>query len=175
MKLLRNSLASALLLAFVTPSFAVVNINYVNVGNPDNHGDPLTKDGYGRVDYAYNIAKNETNISDYAQFLNAVAKTDTYELYSTNMTASANNGISRSGSSGSYVYTVNPGSGNKPITCVTWFDAARFCNWLQNGQLTGGGAALSAETGAYSLNGATSGIITKNVGATVYIPSENEW
>jgi formylglycine-generating enzyme required for sulfatase activity len=70
---------------------------------------------------------------------------------------------------------VNLGSGNKPITYVSWFDAARFCNWLQNGQQTGAGAATTAETGAYTLNGATSGIITKNVGATVWIPLENEW
>jgi formylglycine-generating enzyme required for sulfatase activity len=31
------------------------------------------------------------------------------------------------------------------------------------------------ETGAYTLNGATSGIITANIGAQVYIPTENEW
>jgi len=31
------------------------------------------------------------------------------------------------------------------------------------------------ETGAYTLNGATSGIINVNPGAAVYIPSENEW
>ena len=37
---------------------------------------------YGAVDYAYQIAKNETTIAQYAEFLNAVAATDTYELYS---------------------------------------------------------------------------------------------
>ena len=65
---------------------------------------------------------------------------------------------------------MNPGSGNKPITYVSWFDAARFCNWVQNGQGSGG-----TETGAYTLNGAMSGIHTKNAGATTWIPSENEW
>ena len=103
------------------------------------------------------------------------AKTDTYGLYSAGMTTSSINRISRSGVSGSYTYAVNPGSGNKPITYVSWFDAARFCNWLRNGQQTGAGAALTAETGASTLSGATSGIITKNVGATVWIPSESEW
>ena len=58
---------------------------------------------------------------------------------------------------------------------MSWFDAARFCNWMHNGQQTGAGADLTAETGAYTLNGATSGIITKNVNATVWIPSESEW
>ena len=53
---------------------------------------------------------------------------------------------------------------------VSWFDAARFSNWLGNGQGSG-----STETGAYTLSGATSGIITVNSGAKVYLPSEDEW
>ena len=162
-------------ISFVTPAFAVVNVDYASIGNSGNAADPATGSLYGAVAYAYQIAKNETTISQYAEFLNVVAKTDTYGLYNPNMTTSYINGISKSGVSGSFTYSVAAGSANKPITYVSWFDAARFCNWLQNGQQTGGGAALTAETGAYTLNGATSGIITKNVGATVWIPSESEW
>jgi formylglycine-generating enzyme required for sulfatase activity len=55
------------------------------------------------------------------------------------------------------------------VNYVSWYDAARFANWLHNGQGSG-----STETGAYTLSGNT-GIITKNVGATVYLPSEDEW
>jgi formylglycine-generating enzyme required for sulfatase activity len=79
-------------------------------------------------------------------------------------------GITQSGSSGSFTYSVTSGAENKPVVWVSWFDAARFSNWLGNGQ--GGG---STEDGAYTLLGATSGIITKNTGAQVYIPTENEW
>ena len=158
-----------------TPLFAVVSIDYASIGNAGNAADPATGSLYGAVAYAYQIAKNETTISQYAEFLNAAAKTDSYGLYSTSMTTSYINGISRSGVSGSFTYSVNPGSGNKPITFTSWFDGARFCNWLQNGQQTGAGAALTAETEAYTLGGAVSGIITKNVGATVWIPSESEW
>jgi formylglycine-generating enzyme required for sulfatase activity len=125
---------------------------------------------------SYKIAQNETTISQYAEFLNAVAKTDSYSLYNAGMTTSYINGISQSGSSGSFTYSVNPGSGNKPITFVSWFDAARFTNWMHNGQLTGAQTAATTEDGAYTLNGATSGVsVSKNVGATVWIPSENEW
>jgi sulfatase modifying factor 1 len=172
-----SSLSLAVLagISLVTPAFAAVNIDTVLVGNINNANDAATGSLYGAVAYAYKIAKNETTISQYAEFLNAAAKTDSYGLYSASMTTSYINGISRSGSSGSFTYSVNPGSANKPITYVSWFDAARFCNWLQNGQQTGVGAALTAETGAYTLNGAVSGIITKNVGATVWIPSESEW
>jgi formylglycine-generating enzyme required for sulfatase activity len=150
-----------------------VVIDQVTVGDAGNAADPLT--GFGAVDYEYKIAKNETTISQYATFLNAVARTDTYALYNTSMTESSINGISRSGIPGAYTYTVNPGSGNKPITYVNWFDAARFANWMHNGQPEGAQDASSTETGAYTLNGKTSGIVAKNSGAKVWIPSQDEW
>lgn len=164
-------------ISLVTQSFAVVNIDYASIGNTGNASDPATGSLYGAVAYAYNIAKNETTISQYAEFLNAVAKTDTYGLYSANMTtASYINGISQSGVSGNLTYSVAAGTGNKPITFVSWFDAARFTNWMHNGQTIGMQSAATTEDGAYTLNGATSGVsISKNVGATVWIPSEDEW
>ena len=157
-----------LLAALALPASAALTIDWVTVGNAGNAADPAT--GYGAVGYEYKIARNETTIGQYAEFLNAAAKSDPYMLYSTSMTTSSINGISRSGVSGSYSYTVNPGSANKPITFVSWFDAARFCNWLHNGQGSG-----STETGAYTLNGATIGTYTVNPGAKAWIPSENEW
>jgi sulfatase modifying factor 1 len=153
--------------SLVSSASAVVSIDYVSVGNAGNANDAT---GYGGVAYNYRIAKNETTIGQYAEFLNAKAKSDPYALYNTNMTMSYINGISRSGTSGSYSYTVNPGSANKPITYVSWFDAARFCNWMQNGQGSG-----STETGAYTLNGTMSGIYAVTPGAQTWIPSENEW
>lgn len=160
----------------VTPASAVVNINYASIGNAGNAADAATGSLYGAVAYAYKIAKNETTIAQYAEFLNAVAKTDTYDLYAGAMTTSYISGISRSGVSGSFTYSVASGSGNKPITFVSWFDAARFTNWLHNGQLTGAQNNLTTEDGAYTLNGAISGVsVSRNVGATVWIPNENEW
>lgn len=62
----------------------------------------------------------------------------------------------------------DPGNAND----VTGFGAARFANWMHNGAISD----ASTETGAYTLNGATSGVgFTKNAGATWWIPSENEW
>jgi formylglycine-generating enzyme required for sulfatase activity len=167
-------LAVLVSVSLVTPAFAVVNIDYVSIGNVGNAADPATGSLYGAVGYAYQIAKNETTISQYAEFLNHAAKSDPYALYSTNMSStgrfSISAGIDRSGSSGNYFYSEVAGSGNKPVTFVNWFDAARFCNWLHNGQGSG-----STETGAYTLDGAMSGIYTRNAGASVWIPSENEW
>jgi sulfatase modifying factor 1 len=157
----------------MSPVQATITIDTVTVGNPGNVADST---GYGAVGYTYDIGTYEVSLLQYATFLNAVAAADTYNLYNPSMATNLNiAGISQSGSSGSYTYSVI-GDGNRPVTYVSWFDAARFTNWLGNGQPSGlGEVAGSTETGAYTLNGAISGIITKNAGATWYIPSEDEW
>ena len=151
----------------------LLTIDTVTVGDAGNAADTTT---YGAVAYDFNIGKYEVTIGQYTSFLNAVAATDTYSLYNASMATDLNvAGISRSGASGSYTYAVvnNGGdSSNRPITYVSWFDAARFANWMNNGATNG----ASTETGAYTLNGATSGVnFTKNAGATWWIPSEDEW
>jgi hypothetical protein len=89
----------------------------VTVGNAGNAADTTT---YGGVAYEYQIGKYDVTIGQYTEFLNAVAATDTYSLYNTSMATDLNvAGISRTGSSGSYTYSVinNGGdSSNRPIT-----------------------------------------------------------
>ena len=54
---------------------------------------------FGSVAYDYRIGKYEVTAGQYTEFLNAVAKTDTYGLYNTNMSdTSYGSGITRSGS-----------------------------------------------------------------------------
>jgi formylglycine-generating enzyme required for sulfatase activity len=174
--ILRCVAAVLLALAAICTSLApahAVTIDWVTIGDPGNTADTT---GYGAVSEAYRIAKYEVTIQQYTDFLNAVAQTDPYSLYNTSMASDLNiAGISRSGTSGGYSYSVidNGGlSGNRPITYVSWFDAARFANWMQNGQGSG-----DTETGAYTLvGGQTSGTApAKNLGAQFYIPTENEW
>ena len=83
-------------------------------------------------------------------------------------------GISQSGSSGSYTYSII-GSANHPITYVSWFDAARFANWLYNGQPHGAEGMTTTETGSYSLDGENPTNVMRNSNATWVIPTENEW
>jgi len=172
--------AVGLVLAYGSVAQAAVEFDWAYVGDAGNTADST---GYGAVAYDYKIATTEVNLFQYTAFLNAVAQTDIYGLYNTNMGSDpAIAGISRSGSSGSYVYSV-VGSGSRPVTYVSWFDAARFANWVANGQPTGAQAAGTTEDGAYTLNGATSGVgftknaINPNTGTTTmyWIPSEDEW
>ena len=145
---------SALIAGFAADARAVT-INTVYVGNAGNASDPGTGGAFGAVAYDYRIGQTEVTIGQYTAFLNAVAATDTYSLYNTNMaTDPAIAGIARGGAPGSYSYNVI-GSPNKPITYVSWGDAARFSNWLHNGQPTGPQNASTTENGAYPLNGAT--------------------
>ncbi len=147
-------------------------IDWVVVGDAGNAADTAgAPSPVGGVGYDYRIGRYEVTTGQYAEFLNAVAAADPYGLYTPAMATNSNvAGIQQSGSSSAYTYSVI-GSPLRPISYVSWFDAARFSNWLHNGQGSGG-----TETGAYTLNGATGGSPpARNPGAQVFIPSESEW
>ena len=170
MNLTRLSLLLAAFLLAVTPQEAhAVTIDWVTVGDPGNTADDTT---YGAVADAFQIIKYEFTNQQYKTFLNSVAATDTYSLYSADMGSNARGGITQSGASGSYTYAVKSNMGDKPVNYVSWFDAARVSNWLMNGA-TG---TSSTETGAYTLAGGTSGNAPAvNNGATFYVPTEDQW
>jgi sulfatase modifying factor 1 len=176
---------------FAGVAHAVV-IDMVTVGDPGNADDTT---GYGSVGYEYQIGKFEITIGQYAAFLNAVAKSDTYSLYSQNLMEGVQyeSGISRTGSPGSYFYYAFGPVANtqipqattslRPIASTDWFDAARFANWMSNGQPTGSQGPTTTENGAYALNGRISGsapavnsINPNTVATPLYrLPTENEW
>jgi len=158
-------LLACLSAALTTSASAIVLMDWVTVGNANNAADPST--GYGAVDHAYQIGKYEVTNAQYCEFLNAKGQSNSNGIYNSSM---ASYGITQSGSLGNYSYTLTSALANRPVVFVSWFDAARFANWMMNGQGNG-----DMETGAYTLNGATNGIILANAGAKVYIPSENEW
>ena len=150
-----------------------ITIDWVTVGDPGNTADTTGQPNpAGAVADAFQIMKFEFTNEQYKDFLNSVAATDTYALYNSSMGSNARGGITRSGASGSYTYATRTNMGDKPVNFVSWWDAARVSNWLMNGA-TG---TSSTETGAYTLNNATSGNVPAvNPGATFYIPTENQW
>ncbi|MBN1763620.1 MAG: SUMF1/EgtB/PvdO family nonheme iron enzyme, partial [Sedimentisphaerales bacterium] len=105
-----------------------VEIETVTVGYTCNLPDST---GYGAMDYKYDIGIYEVTAGQYTEFLNAVAATDTYGLYNPAMWTDEDGcKIQRSGSSGSYSYSVAAEWANRPVNFVCWGDAARFANWL---------------------------------------------
>ncbi len=161
-----------------------VNMRMVTVGNPLNLSDFNTYNLYGAVSYSYQIGKYDVTGHQYTAFLNAVGSTDTYGLYNTSMGTDARVAqISRSGTAGTYTYAVMNSTGNRPISYVSWFDSARFSNWISNGQPSGAQTSTTTENGAYNVNGATTGnavvanATNPNTGLapTYRLPTENEW
>ncbi len=114
-----------------------VTIDLVPVRNSGNAPDPATGNQYGSVSYDYQIGKFEVTTGQYCEFLNAVAKTDTYGLYNPNMNydaapSLAGCNIKPTGISGNYFYSVAMNWADRPVNYVSWGDAARFVNWLSN-------------------------------------------
>jgi formylglycine-generating enzyme required for sulfatase activity len=156
------------------------SVQFVTVGDPGNAPDTT---GFGAVSYTYQMGEFDVTAAQYTQFLNAVAKTDPYRLFNASMSPAGGYGtpgIVQSGTSGNFTYSVAASNANFPVDEVSWGDAARFCNWLANGQpTTGVENASTTENGSYALNGAViSGqlaAVTRAPFATYVIPTENEW
>ena len=166
---------------FLSLPARAVTIDWVAVGNANNAADTPSANCWaancGSVDHAYSISKYEVTNAQYAEFLNAVGQNGaiTRALFNASMHNNPNGGIVQSGVSGSFTYTAFPGFENKPVNFVSFYDSLRFANWLHNGQGDG-----DTETGAYTLLGGTAipsnGLtVTRNPGASVFLPSENEW
>ena len=68
---------------------------------------------------------------------------------------------------------------NRPVNYVSWGDAARFANWLHNGQPTGAQDLSTTEDGAYYLNGATTDAallaVKREADWKWAVTSEDEW
>jgi formylglycine-generating enzyme required for sulfatase activity len=165
----------------VSAAWAAVNIETVPVANTDNTPDTRYETpGYGAVDYEFNIGTYEVTAGQYTAFLNAVAVTDTYGLYNTDMWSSGYGcKIGRTDTGSGYSYSVAADWANRPVNYVSWGDAARFANWLHNGQPTGDQSLTTTEDGAYFLNGATSNAalmaVTREADWKWAITSEDEW
>jgi sulfatase modifying factor 1 len=160
-----------------------ISLNMLNVGNPNNQID--TQTNLGSVPYVYKISQCLITIGQYAQFLNAIAKTDTHNLYTEYMkTDLMIAGISREGTYGNYKYSVITNYGNsenRPITYLNWFRCARFVNWLSNGQPSGFQDKTTTENGSYNLTNTTNLTVVRNtinpntgLKPTFFIPNTNE-
>ena len=168
-------LCSSLLLSLLIASSAsAVTIDWVAVGSPNNLCDVQSQGCFGTVTQAYQISKYEVTNAQYAEFLNGKAASDPLGLYDASM-GSGYGGITQSGTSGSYSYSAIAGREDLPVNFVTFYDAVRFANWLHNGQGSG-----DTESGAYTLLGGTAtptngAFIGRNLGATIFLSTENEW
>ena len=61
-------------------------------------------------------------------------------------------------------YTIDAGDDNHPVNNITWFEALRFANWMNNGQ-----GNASTETGSYTLGQLSPGGVPLDVIPTTEI------
>ena len=171
MKIIKNILLVIILsVALFIPNTALT-MDFVTVGDAGNVADTT---GYGFVNYEYYIGKYEVTNTQYVVMLNDVAtESDSYLLYSERMPAEG--GITRSGSPGSYVYTVNSGWENKPVLLVSWYDAARFSNWMMMGNTEGTSTTGAYDTTNFGDSDFSNDPSAHNTGTTYWIATENEW
>lgn len=168
-------------------NYNVQNNLFMNVGDSNNIGFNISSGNSGGptyigwVDYNYKIMKFLVSNFEYALFLNSVSSLDTNGTYNTNMGLNIRGGIIRSGTSGSYTYSLKTNFSNKPVNFISWYRAARFVNWLCNGRPSGSQNNATTEDGAYTLSGNTDNpllnSINPNTGLspTYSLPHENEW
>ena len=194
MKRCTTFLTGFILLVILATAAPALIIETVSVGNPGNVGE-WSGESYGgvgpdaivgAVDYAYNIGKYEVTAGQYAAFLNAVAATDPYGLYS--MVMDIDSGlpqseygcnIKRLGISGSYSYAVGADWVNRPVNLVSWHDAVRFTNWLTNGNTEAGSYTITGggyNSGSVSIPSAAQRAIWAAESMRYWLlPSEDEW
>lgn len=145
---------------------SAADITWLTIDNGNN--------GDGGVSYEYQISQFEITTAQYTEYLNAIAKTDTYGLYNSSMYNSQYyKGIIREGSVDNYTYTVNDGWADKPVVFTSYYEALRFANWMHNGRPTGLQTAATTEDGAYQISLGLN--IVRKDGALVWLPSEAEW
>ena len=189
--------AALIAVAFAFDACAEVTFDWATVGNANNAADTLTMtkpngsspgdgtSGYGSVGYAYSIATRNVTNSQYVEFLNNVDPGGTNGLlYINNMSDLKIGGVSYPAYTGGINqnlaaaagsrYSVKLGQENLPAVQINWSRAARFVNWMANGQGSGG-----TESGVYDMsvfNGDSFATPPpRAVGAQIFLPSENEW
>ena len=174
---------AALALIALLPALAAdapaVTIDWSFVGDAGNAGKSTVDSVRGAVAYNYYIGTYLVTNSQYVEFLNAKDPTGTNMLGLYNPLYLGWIGIDNGSTApDGNKYSVVPGSGNHPVNWVNSYSALRFANWLNNGQ----GPDADTETGAYTLGGldeigipVNGGDIVRNAGATVFLPSVDEW
>jgi len=124
-----------------------IDIDFVTIGNASNAPDTrIMSDGttgYGAVDYDYRIGKYEIT-ADQWQTINIAA------------------GIG------------DPGywSGNLPVADISWYDAARFCNYLTTGNTEDGVYKFSEGSLTNIMDHEQAGL---TYGVAYFLPTEDEW
>lgn len=130
------------------------NINGVNISFEPIYGaNAADANGYGAVGYNYRIGTTEVSIHQ----------------FQAGPTADANYNYWNSG--GRTVGT------NAPAVNITWYQAARYCNWLTSGNVSNGAYTVSGAlvTAVTAHSGGAMNSLISTYGTVYVLPTEDEW
>ena len=137
-----------------------IAIDFVTIGNPGNPGDTRPEanpTGCGAVDYVYQIGKYEVTNAQWYDFVEAA-------------------GEPTGNPSNAYDHSAYWTSDNIPTNCLSWYEAAQFCNYLTSGDKSQGAYQFSGDNsnpGDFEGIDRDSAIFT--YGIVYVIPTEDEW
>ena len=145
----------------VTKSFGsganAFTMDFVTIGNPNNAADTTgSPNPVGSVAYTYNLGKFEVS----RDMITKANSAGNLGITMFDLTGYGGNGV------------------NKPATEVTWFEAAKYVNWLNTS--TGGTAAYKFVNGTFQLwsagdAGYNANNLLRNSLAKYFIASRDEW
>lgn len=129
------------------------------------------------------ISKYELTNTEYANFLNAVSRySDPFHLYTTLQESHFWGGIIRLKTEAGFFYKVKKGYEYLPATFISWFDAARYVNWLHFGRPNKGVSEIGTTEGnkfigAYDTSNSrnSSKALSRNPFAEFFLPTCGEW
>lgn len=173
------------------PGGALNNLSeYVCITDAGNLGD-IVNQYKGAVPYEYLIARTELSNTEYCRFLNAVAvQGDPFHLYHENMGKGVCGGILRVKTMNGFRYVCKEGWAHRPVVYISYYDLARYANWMHygcpdTGSSTWGTTEGDSQNGAYDTSDFESvrsgkkevyrSFGYRNRGARFWIPSEDEW
>jgi formylglycine-generating enzyme len=138
-----------------------VDVEFVNIDNPGNVADTRVMSdgstGYGAVGYKYKIGKYEITNAQWNTFTSAVG---------------APAGSPSAAYDESAVYT----GSQQPVTSVSWYEAAQFCNYLTSGDKSKGVYKFSGNNAnPGTCQGVDRDAARSTYGRAFYIPTEDEW
>lgn len=129
------SLLSACPIALAQPDFG---FDFVTVGAPGNapyinaDNTAMHVNGRGRVDYAFRITRTEISTGQWLEFLRTFQSNAMPHPFWDNEPSYW--GGYRDIFDGTYHFGDSPDAERLPCGGITWYMAALYCNWLQNGK-----------------------------------------
>jgi hypothetical protein len=132
-------------------------MDFVTIGNPNNPADTTgNPNPVGSVAYTYNLGKHEVS----RDMINKANTAGGLGITLPDMTSFGGNGT------------------NRPATGISWYEAARFVNWLNTNQGYPAAYKFSGTSFAVWTNGDVgyqAGNPYRNTQARYFLPSSDEW